>query len=94
MLVSLVYEDFFVSKRELLQFVEDIERTIYYNDKLLVMKDSLPEGAAGRLEQYTASEIRRRNILRAVVDDDMHKAQKLLVNAMDIAIAEAKENSN
>lgn len=104
LLVSLIYEDFFVTTTKLDRFWEDIERLIYYNNLLcksltndlsdLTLKSeerSFVEGTIERLELYSQSEHRRQDILQAIIDDDMQKAQELLLVAMRKAISE--ENS-
>jgi hypothetical protein len=102
--VSLIYEDFFVTTTKLDRFWEDIERCIYYNDilckSLTNVLGDLPlksqerklaiEETIDRLESYSESERRRQDILQAIIDDDMQKAQKLLLAAMDKAISEEK----
>ena len=103
LLVSLIYEDFFVTTTKLDRFWEDIERIIYYNNLLcksltndlsdLTLKSEerkFAEGTIERLESYSQSEHRRQDILQAVIDDDMQKAQKLLLAAMRKAISEEK----
>ncbi len=101
LLVSLIYEDFFVTTTKLDRFWEDIERIIYYNNLLcksltndlsdLTLKSEerkFVEGTIECLESYSQSEHRRQDILQAVINDDMQKAQKLLLAAMRKAISE------
>jgi len=101
---SLIYEDFFVTTTKLDRFWEDIERCIYYNNflckSLTNVLGDLPlksqerkliiEETIDRLESYSESERRRQDILQAIIDDDMQKAQKLLLAAMRKAISEEK----
>ncbi len=85
-LASYMYEDFFVSKKMLTQFRENIDRTIYYNN---VLRKSLPsdDKARDRLKRYSESELHRRDLVQAIIDDDMQKAQELLLAAMIKAIS-------
>jgi len=87
---SYMYEDFFVDKEilEMLErFKEDIDKTIRCNNVLSKSLSSDVE-AGRRLRRYTESEVRRRDIAQAIIDDDMQEAQKLLLAAMIKAISE------
>lgn len=90
-LVSYMYEDFFVNNKMLTRLREDIDLTIDYNNALYKL---LPSGdeAKGRLKLYSQSEVRRRDIMQAIIDDDMQKAQELLLAAMDKAISQEESN--
>jgi hypothetical protein len=93
-LASYMYEDFFVSKKTLTQFREDIDRCIDYNDRLCkslsALEDEANKADIKRLGLYSQSELRRRDLVQAIIDDDMEKAQELLLAAMTKAISEEK----
>lgn len=74
-------------KELLIGFRENIDRTIHFNR---VLRDSLPadDKRHGFLDKYSHSELRRRSIVQTLIDDDMQKAQELLLAAMESAIAE------
>lgn len=86
-LASYMYEGFFVSKKMLTRFRDDIDLTIRHNNYLC---KSLPsdDEARDRLKRYSESELHRRDLVQAIIDDDMQKAQELLLAAMDKAISE------
>lgn len=77
-------------KELLIGFRENIDRTIHFNR---VLRDSLPvadDKRRGLLDKYSHSELRRRSIVQTLIEDDMPKAQKLLLAAMEKAIADSK----
>ena len=86
-LASYMYEDFFVTKTALIRFRENIDQTISYNNVLRKLLPSDDE-ARDRLKRYSESELHRRDLVQAIIDDDMQKAQELLLSAMDKAISE------
>ncbi len=95
-LASYTYEDFFANKEPLLLFREDIDRAIYCNKFLynsLPVKGKTDEetdkynGYRDRLKKYSHSEFRRRDVVQALIDDDMQKARELLLAAMEKAIS-------
>jgi len=62
--------------RVLRQFRGDINRTIYWNG---VLQKRLKGSDASVLKKYSASELRRLRVLRAVLNEDMREAQALLL---------------
>lgn len=62
--------------RVLRQFRGDINRTIYWNG---VLQKRLKGSDASVLKKYSASELRRLRVLRAVLNKDMREAQALLL---------------
>ncbi len=94
-LTSYMYEDFFfVTKEMLIRFREDIDQTIHYNNilckSLSSSEDKGNKADIKRLGSYTQSELRRLDLVQAIIDDDMQKAQELLLAAMKKAISEEK----
>lgn len=93
-LASYMYEDFFVNKKMLTRFKEDIDQTISYNnvlcESLSSSEDKDNEADINCLGLYTQSELRRLDLVQAIIDDDMQKAQELLLAAMKKAISEEK----
>ena len=79
-----------VSQEELRTFRTDMNRCIYYN-RLLQRTDAVKvgKGVKGsdhwRLGKYSDSEVRRLQLLQAIMDDDIQQAQILLL----IAVIEA-----
>ena len=89
-LASYTYENFFVNNESLNQFKADIDRTIHYNK---VLSDSLPakyQENRDNLDQYTHSELRRRKVVQALIEDDMQKAQEVLLAAMKVVVQVAR----
>lgn len=64
--------------RDIREFRGDINRTIYWNR---VLQKRLKGSDVSVLEEYTASELRRLRVLRAVLNEDMREAQALLLVA-------------
>lgn len=64
--------------RILRQFRGDINRTIYWNR---VLRKRLKGSDESVLKKYSASELRRLRVLRAVLNEDMREAQDLLLIA-------------
>lgn len=62
--------------RDLRQFRGDINRTIYWNR---VLQKRLKGSEQSVLAAYSASELRRLRVLRAVLNEDMQEAQALLL---------------
>lgn len=95
-LASATYENFFDSKEPLIRFRDNLGRVVYYNT---VLRDSLPvKGTTDvetakynhyrdKLDKYSHSESRRRDIVQALIKDDIQEAQELLLTAMEKAIS-------
>ena len=82
---SLLYQDFYVPEAELIQFREDIDRVVYLNERL---SESFHGIKKGLLLEYSNSELHRRAILQAIIEEDIPRAQRLLLDAMRTALAE------
>ncbi len=95
-LASYMYEDFFVTKTALIRFRENIDQTISYNNvlckSLSSSEDKGNKAVIKLLGSYTQSELLRRDLVQSIIDDDMQKAQELLLAAMDKAISEKESN--
>lgn len=63
------------------QFTGDINRTIYWNEKL--EKKLTEEKNVSLLKEYTQSELRRLKILKAISNRDMPKIQTLLIETFE-----------
>lgn len=83
-LVRCAYQDFSSLEDELKQFRGDINRTIYYNNVLREKKETSEENKK-LLQNYSNSELRRLEIVDAILDKDNHKAYKLLRETIKIS---------
>jgi hypothetical protein len=96
-LVRCAYQHFNSLDEELRQFRGDIDRTIYYNDLLMKNNADLLANAPlrdvrkqleednGLLKKYTESELRRLDIVDAILDKDNRKAESLLRNTIIVS---------
>lgn len=87
----LLYQDFHVTKEDLIRFREDIDRVVYYNKRLFETSESLSKDQKNLLLEYSDSENRRRAILQLIIEEDMPKAQLFLLTAMREAIEKSSE---
>jgi hypothetical protein len=70
------------------QFRGDINRTIYWNR---VLQKRLKGSDESVLKKYSASELRRLRVLRAVLNEDMREAQDLLLVAFKASLRPLQE---
>ena len=71
----------FVDQEELRTFRTDMNRCIYYNRVL--QQTSISEEERTRLTEYSNSDIRRLQLLQAIIDNDIQQAQTLLLIAVE-----------
>ncbi|NQT02198.1 MAG: hypothetical protein HQ580_09255 [Planctomycetes bacterium] len=64
------------------QFRNNIERTIYYN---VILQKAVSDKERYLLRRYSKSEYRRLMIVEAILDNDMLKARRLLIEAIEEA---------
>jgi hypothetical protein len=71
-----------IGDERVVQFRNDIKRTIHYND--IVQRSALDRQRA-LLRRYSHSEYRRLEVLKAILDKDMQRARELLRTAIKTA---------